>query len=58
MPGAPDAQQQRRRYAEWETLVDMLVRADHMLRTGAISPVEHEVMWWQAYDRPSATTTV
>lgn len=57
MPGAADAQQ-RRRHAEWETLVDMLVRADHMLRTGAISPVEHEAIWWQAYDRLAATTSV
>ena len=43
---------------EWETLVDMLARADHMVRTDAISPVEHEAIWWQAYDRLAATTTV
>ena len=40
------------------TLVDMLARADHVVRTGAISPVEHEAIWWQAYDRLAATTTV
>ena len=38
------------------TLVDMLTRADHMLTTGAISPVEHEAIWWQAYDHLEATT--
>lgn len=57
MPGATDAQQ-RRRYTEWETLTDMLTRADHMLRTGAISPVEYEATWWRAYDRLAAPTTV
>ena len=57
MPGATDAHE-RRRHTEWETLVDMLTRADHMLTTGAISPVEHEAIWWQAYDRLEATTNV
>ena len=57
MPGAADAHE-RRRHTEWETLVDMLTRADHMLTTGAISPVEHEAIWWQAYDRLEATTNV
>ena len=56
-PEAADAHQ-RRRYTEWETLVDMLTRADHMLTTGAISPVEHEAIWWQAYDRVEAATNV
>ena len=57
MSGAVDAQQ-RRRYTEWETVVDMLIRADQRLRTGAISPVEHEAIWWQAYDRLAATANV
>ena len=50
MPGSADAHE-RRRYTEWQTLVHMLIRADHMLMTGAISPVEHEATWWEAYDR-------
>jgi hypothetical protein len=41
----------RRRYAEWEAIVDLLMRADHMLTTGAITVPQHEVVWWQAYDR-------
>jgi hypothetical protein len=57
IPGAANAREQRR-YTEWETLVDMLTEADHMLTTGAISPVEHEAIWWQAYDRIEATTHV
>ena len=57
MPGAADARE-RRRHTEWETLVDTLTRADHMLTTGAISPVEHEAIWWQTYDRLEATTNV
>ena len=58
MPGVADAHE-RRRHTEWETLADMLTRAEpHMLTTGAISPVEHEAIWWQAYDRLEATTNV
>ena len=38
----------RRRYTEWQTLIYMLTRADQMLKTGAISPVEHEAIWWEA----------
>jgi hypothetical protein len=41
----------RRRYAEWEALVDLLMRADHMLTAGAITVPQHEMVWWQAYDR-------
>lgn len=41
----------RRRYAEWETLVSVLTRADHMLTSGAITVLQHEALWWQAYDR-------
>ena len=57
MPGTADAHE-RRRYAEWQTLVQMLIRADHMLTTGAISAVEHEATWWEAYDRLEETTHV
>jgi hypothetical protein len=50
VPHAADAGEQRR-YIEWQTLVAMLTRADALLRTGAISVVEHEATWWEAYDR-------
>ena len=50
MPQAEDAREQRR-YIEWQTLVDMLTQADRLLQTGAISLVEHEATWWEAYDR-------
>lgn len=53
VPGAADARELRR-YIEWQTLVPMLTRADDMLRTGAISLVEHEATWWEAYDRLEA----
>jgi|SRR5271166_408442 len=53
MPKA-DARE-RRRYTEWQTLVDMLTRADRLLRAGAISIVEHEATWWEAYDRLEVT---
>ena len=57
MPGATEANE-RRRYTEWKTLALMLTRADDMLTTGAISPVEHEAIWWQAYNRLEETTHV
>ena len=41
----------RRRYAQWELLVDLLTRADHMLEAGAVDATQHEALWWQAYDR-------
>ena len=44
-------QDDRRRYAEWEALVGLLIRADHMLTTGAITVPQHEMVWWRAYDR-------
>jgi uncharacterized protein DUF6611 len=50
MPGARDTREQRR-YIECQAVVKMLTRADHMLRAGAISVVEHEATWWQAYNR-------
>jgi hypothetical protein len=49
MAGAVDARE-RRCYAEWETLADMLIRAEQDLRSGAIAPVDHEAIWWHAYD--------
>ena len=41
MPEAADPHELRR-YNEWQALVQMLIRADHMLVTGAISSGEHE----------------
>jgi hypothetical protein len=35
-------------------VVRMLIWADHMLAAGAISLVEHEATWWEAYDRLEA----
>lgn len=52
-PNAADAGEQRR-YIEWRTLVDELTRADRLLRTGAITLVEHEATWWDAYERIEA----
>jgi hypothetical protein len=49
---------ERRRHREWESLTRMLTRADDMLSTGAISPVEYEAVWWQAYDRLEDTAHV
>jgi hypothetical protein len=42
---------ERRRYAEWEMLVDLLTRADAMLDAGAIDATQHEALCWQAYNR-------
>jgi hypothetical protein len=57
MPETADAHELRR-YTEWQALVQMLIRADHMLTTGAISPGEHEATWWEAYDRLERTAHV
>jgi hypothetical protein len=57
MPVITD-EDERRRHNEWKTLTHMLARADDMLSTGAISPVEYEAIWWQAYDRLEDTTHV
>ncbi len=57
MPKAADVRA-RRRYAEWQTLVHMLTQADQMLTAGAISPVEYEAIWWEAYDRLEAVRYV
>nr|WP_158086103.1 DUF6611 family protein [Mycobacterium mantenii] len=53
MPNTADVQELRR-YTEWRTLVDMLIKADRMLTIRAISPVEHEAIWWDAYERLEA----
>jgi hypothetical protein len=50
MPEAADAHELYR-CAEWEALVQMLIRADHMLATCAMSSGEHETAWREAYDR-------
>ncbi len=55
MPGSADLHEQHK-YTEWQTLVRMLSRADRMVTTGAISSVEHEATWWEAYDRLGAVT--
>ncbi len=39
------------RYTHWRALVDMLTHADRRLTAGAISSVQHEAIWWEAYDR-------
>jgi hypothetical protein len=57
LPGTTNVHE-RRRYTEWRTLAQMLTRADNMLASGAISPVDHEAVWWQAYDRLEETTYV
>jgi hypothetical protein len=41
-------------YAAWNELVGILTHADAMREQGAISPVEHELAWWDAYDRMGA----
>lgn len=53
MPGIAD-ECEVRKHAEWKALVHKLNGADRMLAIGAISPVEHEAIWWQAYDRLDA----
>jgi hypothetical protein len=53
MPNRPYGRE-RVGYVEWLTMVRMLTRADDMLATGAISLVEHEATWWEAYDRLEA----
>jgi hypothetical protein len=53
MPNRPYGRE-RVGYVEWLTIVRMLTRADDMLATRAISLVEHEAIWWEAYDRLEA----
>ena len=42
-------------YVEGLTLVAMLTRADRLLKAGAISSGEHEVIWREAYERLEAS---
>ncbi|WP_082956676.1 DUF6611 family protein [Mycobacterium sp. E787] len=53
LPNSADVQA-RHSHTECQVLADMLIRADQMLATGVISPVEHEAVWWEAYDRLEA----
>jgi hypothetical protein len=57
MPAIAD-EEERRQHEEWKILTDLLTRADDMLSAGAISPVEYEAIWWQAYDCLEDTTHV
>ena len=41
-------------YAVWKEVAVDLIAADELLRCGKASPVEHELIWWQAYDRLEA----
>ena len=38
-------------HAQWEELASLLIDADERLDRGQASPVQHEAVWWQAYDR-------
>jgi hypothetical protein len=49
LAGEPEGVE-RQSYDQWETLVDLLTRADQQLEGGAITPAQHEALWWQAYD--------
>lgn len=42
---------ERRSYAEWSRVVDVLTRADSLLKAGVINRTQHEALWWQAYGR-------
>jgi hypothetical protein len=57
MPETADAHELRR-YTEWQALVQMLTRADHMLAIGAMSSGEYEATWREAYDRLEGTACV
>ncbi len=57
LPNSADVQA-RHSHTECRILAEMLIRADQMLATGAISPVEHEAIWWEAYDRLGAIAHV
>jgi hypothetical protein len=53
MPAIADEREVLKHF-EWKALVHMMNRADRMLAMGSISPVDHEAIWWQAYDRLEA----
>ncbi|WP_156688289.1 DUF6611 family protein [Mycobacterium sp. Marseille-P9652] len=42
---------ERRKHAEWAVVAGMLTRADGAVSAGAMSLVEREAIWWEAYDR-------
>jgi hypothetical protein len=44
----------RRSFAEWGVLVELLMTADRKLNAGTIAPAQHEALWWQAYERCGA----
>lgn len=48
VPPASHAGEQRR-HSDWERLVQALTQADRLLALGAISRVEYEAIWWEAY---------
>lgn len=50
MPKSVDVQELCR-YTYWRALVDILTDADHRLACGDICAVQHEAIWWEAYDR-------
>ncbi len=57
LPGSADVHA-RQSHTECRTLAEMLIRADRLLANGAISLVEHEAIWWDAYDRIEAIARV
>ncbi|HZA11853.1 DUF6611 family protein [Mycobacterium sp.] len=42
-------------YAEWHKLAGALTEADRLVVSGAVSPVQHEAIWWRAYDELGGT---
>jgi hypothetical protein len=57
VPETADAHELHR-YTEWQALVQMLTRADHMSAIGAMSSGEYEATWREAYDRLEGTARV
>jgi Family of unknown function (DUF6611) len=55
IPGTAD-EDERRKYREWQALVQILTTADRMATTGAISSAEHKATWQHAYHRLGAIT--
>jgi len=51
--GYVDAQSAAK-YAEWKELAGTLTEADDMVDQGKASPVQHEVVWWEVYERLGA----
>ncbi len=57
IPGATNANEPSG-CAEWKPMAHMLIRADDMLKAGAVSPAGHEAIWWQVYDRLAESSHV